>query len=88
MLRISTATDTHGATLLVVEGVIADDGAETLEEVCREQLLASRRIALDLTKVTFLDEAGLACLNRLRQRGIDVRSYSPFISELLKRSQP
>lgn len=88
MLRISTATNTDGTTLLLVEGVIADDDDATLDEACREQLVVSPCVKIDLAKVTYVDAAGLACLNRLRQRGIEIHARSPFISELLKRSHP
>lgn len=87
MLRISTATRSDGSPVLLIEGAITDDDLPVLDDVCLERLNGSARLALDLTHVTYLDDAALRYLEALRERGVDVVSRSPFIRELLKRER-
>lgn len=87
MLRISTATALDGSPVLVIEGSITDDDLMILDDVCRERLNGSTRLVLDLTHVTYLDDAARRYLDGLRDRGADVASRSPFIRELLKRER-
>lgn len=88
MLRISTATCSDGSPVLSIEGTITDDELPILDEVCRERLSGSSRLILDLTHVTYLDDAALRYLHGLRARGAEVGSRSPFIRELLRRERP
>ncbi|MCL4197524.1 MAG: hypothetical protein KJZ69_08530 [Phycisphaerales bacterium] len=87
MLRISTATRGDGLPVLVIEGSITDDELAILDEVCRERLNGSARLTLDLTHVTYLDDAALRYLCVLRARGAEVACRSPFIRELLARER-
>lgn len=88
MLRISIATRSDGSPALLIEGAITDDDVVVLDDACRERLNGSERLTLDLTHVTYLDDAALYYLQALRARGADVVSDSPFISELLRTERP
>lgn len=87
MLRISTVTAPDGSPVVLVEGAITDDELALLEDVCRERRNGSARLTLDLTHVTYLDDAALRYLHALRVHGAEVVSRSPFIRELLKRER-
>jgi anti-anti-sigma regulatory factor len=55
-------------TILRLQGSLTREGAQWLEQECTCWLSgADRRIVIDLTEVTFLDEAGAVVLRRLRQ---------------------
>lgn len=68
-VRISrTDAPEANRTILQVQGSLTRDGAQWLERQCARWLSgAGRRIVIDLTEVTFLDEAGAVVLRRLRQ---------------------
>jgi anti-anti-sigma regulatory factor len=87
MLRISTVTGPDGSPVVWIEGTITEDELELLDDVCRERLDTSRRLVLDLSEVTYIDEDARRYLCSLRDRGADIASGSPFINELLKRER-
>ena len=83
MLRI-TPTDGESERTLRLEGRLVDPWVGELLSTCREAASAERCLMLDLSGVTFVDAAGLACLRDLRERGAVLRGGSAFINELLK----
>jgi anti-anti-sigma regulatory factor len=83
MLRI-TPTDGDGERTLRVEGRLVEPWVGELLGTCREAAGAGWRLVLDLSGVTFVDAAGLACLRDLREQGAVLRRCSAFINELLK----
>lgn len=55
-------------TILRVQGALTRKGAQWLEQQCTCWLAgAARCLVIDLTEVTYLDEAGAVVLRRLRQ---------------------
>jgi anti-anti-sigma regulatory factor len=83
MLRI-TPTDDDGERTLRLEGRLVEPWVGELLGACRETAGAGRRLVLDLSGVTFVDAAGVACLRGLRDQGAALRGCSAFINELLK----
>jgi ABC-type transporter Mla MlaB component len=83
MFRI-TPTDGDGERTLRLEGRLVALWVGELLSTCREAASAERCLVLDLSGVTFVDAAGLACLRDLRERGAVLRGCSAFINELLK----
>src|SRR4051794_33455788 len=82
MLRI-TRTDDAGRTLLKLEGkLLAAWSAELLGQVPRAEG-ALFELRLDLTGITFVDDAGRALLHDLISRGASVSGCSGYLSELL-----
>ena len=72
MLRI-TVHDKPGVLTFQLEGRLAGPWVQVLEE-CWQSALASQRepiLRVDLTGVTFIDEAGKACLAALHRQGAE-----------------
>ena len=68
-VRISQTDEPEAnRTILRVQGSLRREGAQWLEQQCTGWLSgAGRRLVIDLTEVTFLDEAGAVVLRRLQQ---------------------
>jgi ABC-type transporter Mla MlaB component len=79
MLRI-TRTTIDGATLLKLEGKLLAPWTGELLEQCGGSV---GRVQLDLARVSYVDGAGVALLNELRERGATIVACSGFVAELL-----
>ena len=84
MLRITKTTTTEAQTLLQLEGrligrwvTLLSDSATTLE---------SPSFALDLTRVSFVDHAGLELLRAWQARGIALLNCPLFLQEMLRQA--
>jgi anti-anti-sigma regulatory factor len=68
-VRISRTDEPEAnCTILRVQGSLRREGAQWLEQQCTCWLAgAGRRLVIDLTEVTFLDDAGAVVLRRLRR---------------------
>jgi hypothetical protein len=85
MLRITEITDGGPGVLLKLEGKLRGPWVEEVGRVCAELSCGEcREIRLDLSAVTFLDEAGTRLLRELMQGGAAV-TVSRFVAELLRR---
>jgi ABC-type transporter Mla MlaB component len=83
MLRI-TPTDGNGERTLRLEGRLVEPWVGELLSTCREAAGAGWRLRLDLSGLTFVDAAGVACLRALFPQVAVLRGCSAFINELLK----
>jgi anti-anti-sigma regulatory factor len=85
MLRITEITDGGHGVLLKLEGKLRGPWVEELGRVCAALSPGEcRAIRLDLSAVTFLDQAGTRLLRALMQGGAVVTA-SGFVAELLRR---
>jgi ABC-type transporter Mla MlaB component len=84
MLRI-TRTDDAGRTLLKLEGKLL---AAWTTELLAQAPRSATRLGLDLSGVTFVDDAGRALLLDLISRGATVSGCSGYLSELLHVEKP
>jgi anti-anti-sigma regulatory factor len=85
MLRITEITDGRPGVLLKLEGKLRGPWVEELGRVCGELSRGERpAIRLDLSAVTFLDEAGTRLLRELMRGGAAVTA-SGFVAQLLRR---
>jgi len=85
MLRITEITDGGPGVLLKLEGKLLGPWVEEFGRVCAELSRGEcRAIRLDLSAVTFLDEAGTRLLRALMRGGAAVTA-SGFVAELLRR---
>jgi anti-anti-sigma regulatory factor len=85
MLRITEITDGGPDVLLKVEGKLRGPWVEELSRVCAGLGRGEpRAVCLDLSAVTFLDEAGTRLLRELMRGGVVVTA-SGFVAELLRR---
>jgi len=84
MLRLERADAKDGTVTLHVHGRIGGEWVGELERACRDAIEAGANpLGLDLTDVTYIDQAGLALFRRLWPHVTVLRS-SLFAAELLK----
>jgi anti-anti-sigma factor len=83
LLRI-TCTAPSGETGTVrVEGRITGEYVPELSRAVTQALSGAPRVVLDMADVTFIDQAGVALLRRLRRQGVELVECSSFISTLV-----
>ena len=82
MLRITSIPDS-GSTLLKLEGklLLAWTG-ELLAQLPREREQLART-RLDLSRVSFIDDAGVFLLRRLIASGVVIEASSSFVAAIL-----
>jgi anti-anti-sigma regulatory factor len=84
MLRITEVADGAGL-LLKLEGKLREPWVEELARAARRPLPGGQGpIRLDLSSVTFADEAGVRLLRELLRQGVQVAATSGFVAALLR----
>ena len=84
MLRITSARVSNDRTTLRLEGSISAEWADLLERECSGLLQAGSSIALDLTRVAFVDRLGVETLRRLDRMGVVIRCRSGAVASVLE----
>jgi ABC-type transporter Mla MlaB component len=84
MFRISENDASPERVTLLVEGSISNHWVEIMREVCAQSLEKSHQLVLDLAGVTFADRLGIALLQELQRRQVQLVNCSPFLKEQLK----
>jgi len=80
-MNIRIDRETEGtAVVLHVAGRLAGDAITQLTDACEPM---EDHYVLDLSKLTFADDAGIASIHVLCERGADVRGASTFIRLLI-----
>jgi anti-anti-sigma regulatory factor len=87
MLRITQLTENGAGLLVKVEGKLLQPWVEELARACTPPAVTTACIRLDLSAVTFVDEAGVRLLRELVDRGVGVSAASGFVAELLRREK-
>jgi anti-anti-sigma regulatory factor len=84
MLRITEVADGSGL-LLKLEGKLRGPWVEELARVARRPLPEGHGpIRLDLSSVTFADDAGVRLLHELLRQGGQIAAASGFVAALLR----
>ena len=84
MLRITEVADGSGL-LLKLEGKLLEPWVEELARAARRPLPEGHGpIRLDLSSVTFADEAGVRLLRELLRQGVEIAATSAFVAALLR----
>ena len=84
MLRITEVADGSGL-LLKLEGKLREPWVEELARAARRPLPEGHgHVRLDLSSVTFADEAGVRLLRELLRQGVEIAATSAFIAALLR----
>ena len=73
-----------GSTVVHVDGRLAVRGVDDLERAVTD---ATGTVILDLTNLLSADDAGVAALRLLRQRGVQLKGASPYVMLLLRAGQ-
>ena len=84
MLRITEVADGSGL-LLKLEGKLREPWVEELARSARRLPPEGHGpIRLDLSSVTFADEAGVGLLRELLRQGVEIAATSAFVAALLR----
>ena len=83
MLRVSLEADSARERVLAVDGRISESAVALLANECQRHLCEVPRLVIDLDRVSFIDETGLALLRSWSGRGLTLRGGSPFVRALL-----
>lgn len=84
MLRISEISLSNDTATLRLEGKMIGSGVAEARRVIEDFLVAGVRLTLDVTELLFADRAGIALLNELAGRQVELVNCSPFLTEQLK----
>jgi ABC-type transporter Mla MlaB component len=84
MLKIVSVNGTGRLTTLRLAGRLIGPWVEELRLACEAALAKGEVLALDMSEVSFVDQAGVELLRRLRRRDARLSNCSGFIAELLK----
>lgn len=83
MLRISEIQVSDDAAILRLEGEMSGHRVQEARRVMEEFLRANRRMTLDVTELLFADRDGIALLQELSRRQVELINCSPFLAEQL-----
>jgi ABC-type transporter Mla MlaB component len=84
MLRITQTNDLDSRKTFKLDGKLLGPWVAEVKQVCTEGHGQPERIHLDLSGLTYADQAGAMLLKDLVRRGITVSSCSGFIAQLLR----
>ena len=68
---------------LKVEGKIVSDWVSLLEKECLSLRMQKKKVLLDLSDITYVDESGVEMLNRIISDDIEIARCSSLIKSLL-----
>ena len=83
VFRLSN-TDDDGATVFTVDGEVATEYINLVEEFCDSAALLGKRVRLHLRDISAIDETGRCLLRRLAQKGIEIRASGIYTSYLVQ----
>lgn len=83
MLRISTETKGAGTRILLLEGKIFRSWVLELEAEIERGLKESKKVVLDFSKVSFVDEEAARMIRRFPEDRVEKRNCSLFIRTVL-----
>lgn len=84
MIRLTIQSQTPEEVVLQVDGWVSGKNVPILEQEGTRLLRETERLVLDLKGVQFIDEAGIALLQRWSGERLVLRGGSSFIRALLK----
>lgn len=84
MLRITNLGESCSRVTLKLEGALASDWVSVLEAECLACLQERRKVVLDFSNVTFIDENGVKVLRRLAAKNVEVIDHIGLVNDLLK----
>lgn len=84
MLRITVVEQSREEVVLKIEGWVSGEEVDLLEQEGARYLQQAERLVLDLRGVRYIDEAGMALLQRWSGERVVLRDGSPFVRTLLE----
>ncbi len=83
MLRITVKNETRSLHVLLLEGKVSKQWLEELQSEIERSLNEGGKLALDFSKVSYIDEEGARLINLPHYNKIEKRNCSLFIRSLL-----
>jgi hypothetical protein len=77
-------TEEDGATVFTVDGQLATEYIDVVEESCSSAAARGKRVRLHLRDVSAIDEAGHSLLRRLAKSGIEIRASGIYTSYIVR----
>jgi len=87
MLRISTDEALDECVALRLDGQITGRWVNLLRGTCEFHFKKGLRVRIDLENISFVDRDGIALLQTLKDRRVEIRNALPFIAEQLEREE-
>jgi hypothetical protein len=85
MMRLTEIGRTSGRVTIRVEGWITSADCEVLESECWLLLRGGQRVALECSRLTYVDRSGAATLRGLSRRNrLEIIGCPPFILEYME----
>jgi ABC-type transporter Mla MlaB component len=88
VLKISVTSDSDQGTQLQLEGWLVGPWVEELRRLTDEALSRSKVLSLDLERLLYADQSGVALLRDLSLKKVGQLNCSPFIQQQLKEAAP
>jgi anti-anti-sigma regulatory factor len=88
--RITQSEDTQsGKLILLLEGSFDAEGGQKIEQICEDAMKKfGKNIMIDVSGVTFLDEASSAVICRLKnQEGLSLIGCHLFTKKVIEQSE-
>lgn len=83
MLRITVKNETRSLHVLLLEGKVSKQWLEELQSEIERSLNEGGKLALDFSKVSYIDEEGARLINLPHYNKIEKKNCSLFIRTLL-----
>jgi len=83
MLRITEKNYSRNKTVLFLEGKICQEWVKELETEIKKVMKKGKKIVLDFSKVSYLDEEAVKRINRYPLQKVEKRNCSLFIRAML-----
>lgn len=83
MLRITVKNETRSLRVLLLEGKVSKQWLEELQSEIERSLNEGGKLALDFSKVSYIDEEGARLINLPHYNKIEKKNCSLFIRTLL-----
>jgi len=83
MLRITVKNKNKDVRILLLEGKVSKQWLEELQTEIERSINDGEKLALDFSKVSYIDEEGARLINQPHYKKIEKRNCSLFIRTLL-----
>jgi len=83
MLRITVKNKNKDVRILLLEGKVSKQWLEELQTEIERSINDGEKLALDFSKVSYIDEDGARLINQPHYKKIEKRNCSLFIRTLL-----
>jgi anti-anti-sigma regulatory factor len=84
MLRITRTSEGPSDITLKLEGTVVSNWVPLLREECLRVLKEKKRVWLDFSDVTFVDDRGVEMLKAVVAEGVKLLNCSPLVGSLLQ----